>query len=45
MKIKVTNNFIANKETMNAKASEKSENNVQSTLYRRVMNELFENNH
>ena len=30
---------------MNAKTFEKNENNVQSTLYRRVMNEFFENNH
>ena len=30
MKIKVTNDFIVNKKAMNAKASEKNENNVQS---------------
>ena len=41
----ITNDFIASKETMNAKASEKNENNVQLVLYRRVVNELFENNH
>ena len=45
MKIKVTNDFIASKKTMNAKTFKKNENNVQSTLYRRVMNELFENNY
>ena len=30
---------------MNAKTFKKSENNVQSILYRRVMNEFFENNY
>ena len=30
MKVKVTNDFIASKETMNAKTFEKSENNIQS---------------
>ena len=44
-KIKVTNDFIANKEIMNAKAFEKNGNNVQSILYYCVMNELFKNNH
>ena len=45
MKIKVTNDFIINKKTMNAKAFERNENNVQSILYRRVINKLFENNY
>ena len=44
-KVKVTNDFIANKETMNAKTFKENENNVQSILYRRVMNEFFENNY
>ena len=44
-KVKVTNNFIANKKTKNAKTLKKDEGNVQSILHRRVMNELFENNH
>ena len=45
MKVKITNDFIASKETMNAKIFKKDENNVQSILYRRVVNELFENNY
>ena len=45
IKIKVMNDFIASKETMNAKTFKKNENNVQSILYRRVVNELFENNY
>ena len=45
MKVKITNNLIANKETMNAKTFEKNEDSVQSILYRRVVNEFFENNH
>ena len=45
MKIKITNDFIANKETMNMKIFEKDENNVQSILYRRAVNEFFENNY
>ena len=39
------NDFIASKKMMNAKAFEKNEDNVQSILYRRVVNEFFENNH
>ena len=39
------NDFIASKKTMNAKTFKKDENNVQSILYRRVVNEFFENNH
>ena len=39
------NDFIVSKETMNVKAFEKDENNVQSTLYRRVVNKFFENNY
>ena len=45
MKIKIINNFIVNKKTMNAKAFKKNENNVQSTLHCRVVNEFFENNY
>ena len=45
MKVKVTNDFIASKKTINAKTFKKSENNVQSILYRRVVNKFFENNH
>ena len=45
MKIKIMNDFIASKKTMNAKTFKKDENNVQSILYRRVVNEFFENNH
>ena len=44
MKIKVTNDFIISKKTMNAKTFKENENNVQSILYYRVMNEFFENN-
>ena len=39
------NDFIASKKTINAKAFKKDENSVQSTLYRRVVNEFFENNY
>ena len=42
MKIKVINDFIANKKTINAKTFKKDENNVQSILYRRVVNKSFE---
>ena len=45
MKITVINDFITSKEIMNTKTFKKDENNVQSTLYRRVVNEFFENNH
>ena len=45
MKVKVINDFIASKETKNAKIFKKNEDNVQSILYRRVMNKLFENNY
>ena len=44
-KIKITNDFIISKETMNAKAFKKDENNVQLILYRRVVSKLFKNNH
>ena len=39
------NDFIASKETMNAKTFKKDEDNVQLILYHRVVNEFFENNH
>ena len=45
MKIKIMNDFIASKKTMNAKIFEEDENNVQLTLYCRVVNKFFENNH
>ena len=45
MKVKIINDFIASKETMNAKTFKKNENNVQSTLYHRAVNKFFENNH
>ena len=45
MKIKITNDFIASKKMMNAKAFKKDENNVQLILHRRVVNELFKNNY
>ena len=45
MKIKIINDFIANKETMNAKTFKKNENSVQLTLYCRIVNKSFENNH
>ena len=45
IKVKITNDFIVSKETMNAKAFEKNEDNVQSILYCRVVNELFKNNY
>ena len=44
-KIKITNDFIVNKKMMNAKIFKKDENSVQLILYRRVVNELFKNNH
>ena len=39
------NDFIISKKTMNVKAFEKDKNSAQLILYRRVMNEFFENNH
>ena len=45
IKIQVMNDFIASKKTINALTFKKDENNVQSTLYRRVMNKFFKNNH
>ena len=39
------NDFIASKETMNAKIFKKDENSVQSILYYRIVNEFFENNY
>ena len=45
MKIKVTNDFIVNKQTMNAKAFQKKENNIQLILYCRVVGEFIENNY
>ena len=39
------NNFFINKKTLNAQIFKKNENNTQSTLYRSVINEFFENNH
>ena len=45
MKIKVINDFIASKKTINAKTFKKDENNVQLILNRRAVNEFFENNH
>ena len=44
-KIKFTNDFIINEKPLNTKVSEKDKNNVQLILYRRVMNEFFENNY
>ena len=45
VKIKVMNDFIINKKTMNAKTSEENKNNIQLILHRRVVNKFFENNH
>ena len=45
IKVKILKKFIINKKTLNAKTFEKNENNVQSILYRRVMNKFFENNY
>ena len=45
MKIKITNDFIASKETMNTKTFKKDENNTQSILYRHVVNEFFKNDY
>ena len=45
MKIKVTNDLIINKKTLNAKTSEKNKDYVQLILYRRIMNELLQNNY
>ena len=44
-KIKIMNDFIANKKTMNAKTFKKDENNVQSILYCRVISEFFKNDY
>ena len=44
-KIKITNDFITRKKTLNAKASERDENYVQLTLYYRIINKLFKNNY
>ena len=45
MKVKVTNDFIANKKTINAKTFERDENNVQSVLHHCAVNKFFENDH
>ena len=45
MKVKITNDFIADEKTLNAKTFKKDENNVQSILHRRVINEFFKNNY
>ena len=45
MKVKIMNDFIANEKTLNAKAFEKNENNIQSILHRRVMSEFFKDDH
>ena len=39
------NDFIASKETLNAKTFKRNENNVQSILYRRAVNEFFKIDH
>ena len=39
------NDCIADKETLNTKTFKKDEDNVQSTLHRRVMNKFFKNNY
>ena len=44
MKIKIINDFIASKETINAKAFKKDKNNIQLILYRRAVNEFFKKN-
>ena len=41
--MKIMNNFIASKETMNTKTFKKNESNVQSILYCRVVNAFFKN--
>ena len=45
MKVKITNDFIADKKTLNAKIFKEDDDNVQSILHYRVMNVFFENNH
>ena len=45
IKVKVTNDFIADEKTLNAKTFKKSENNVQSILHRRVIYKFFKNDH
>ena len=44
-KVKITNDFIASKETLNAKTFKNYENNAQLNLHNRIMNELFKNNY
>ena len=45
MKVKIKNNFIASKETLNTKTFKEKRNNIQSILHRCVVNEFFKNNH
>ena len=45
MKIKIINDFIADKKTLNRKTFKKNKSNVQSILHRCVMNEFFKNNY
>ena len=45
MKIKITNDFIASKETINAKTFKKNKNNIQLILHRCAVNKFFKNNH
>ena len=42
MKVKIINDFTISKETINAKAFEKNENNVQLILHRCIINKFFE---
>ena len=44
-KVKIMNDFIASKKTLNTKTFEKNESNVQSILHRRVVNKFFENDY
>ena len=44
-KVKIINNFIASKKTLNAKASEKDEDYAQLILHRCIMNEFFKNDY
>ena len=45
IKVKIVNDFILSKKTLNAKAFEKDENYVQLILHRRIMKEFFKNNY
>ena len=44
-KVKVTNDFFTDKETLNAQTLERDKDDTKLILHRSVMSEFFENNH